>query len=280
MPISANQALRVSYRSCAIAFAAANARLTIANNRRNNLRAEIEANEDNGVETRRRRLRLYAGWRNLCVALEHATQLYSTGRQGPENSLKLRLEALWVDRGNLLANLPDYDTLSQLQIARMTTFDTDTASNSQFNSWADSFTDNMDTLFDDADPPRRQFLDVFDTSVEDLWREEGWRRYVRDEINRSQLTPSQRNEWDDIIDKTGQYFVLSNRCMYTIADIMDLHDDESVNNHPARVAQYVWKPSGPDRNDLIALGGLYACNRQQIPPLWRGRIERFDVLFE
>ena len=283
MTIPANQALRISYRSCAIAFAAAKTKHDIANARRNKLRAEIAQNVEDGVETKRKRQRLYNGWRNLCVALDHAMKLYSTGRFGPETSLKIRLENLWVDRGLNLSNLPDYDTLSQLGLARLTTFDTDVPTNTNFNDWAAAFTDNTGTLFNATDPPRKQFIDVFDTAVEDLWREEAWRRWVRKEMNENQLTPSQLAEWDDIITKTRDYFVLSNRCMYTIADIMDLHDDEASNNHPARVDQYRWKPTGPAKNSLEALGGLFAANRPNLPttPInFRNQVEVFDVLFE
>ena len=283
MPISADAAIRVSYRSCAVAYAAAAAKYEIARNRRNNIREQIAQNQADGEPTKKRRMRLYAGWRNLCTMLDYAMRLYDErGRAGPpeDTSLKLRLEALWVSRGNLVANLPDYDYLSGLQMARTTTFDTADPGNSRFNTWSTNFTDNTNTLFDSADPPRRQFLDVFDTAVEDLWREEAWRRYVDSEVRRNQFTAAQRNDWDDIITRTGEYFVHSNRCMYTIADIMDLHDNEASNNHPARVAQYAWQESGPTPNSLLALGGLYAANRNDIPPTWRGRIERFDVLFE
>ena len=226
---------------------------------------------------------MFSAWQNLAVKLDYAMRLYDErGRAGPpeETSLKLRLEALWVARGNLISNLPDYDTLSQAQVARTTTFDTQAPTNTQFNNWAGSFTDNTNTLFDAQDPPRRQFIDIFDTAVEDLWREEGWRRYVDSEVNRSQFTVPQRNDWDDIIQKTRDYFVSSNRCMYVIADIMDLHDNPASNNHPARVDQYQWKPSGPGKNDLLSLGGLFLANRNALPPTWGGRVERFDVLFE
>ena len=41
MPITPNQAIRVSYRSCAVAYAAAATKFEIAKARRNNLRQEI-----------------------------------------------------------------------------------------------------------------------------------------------------------------------------------------------------------------------------------------------
>ena len=275
MPISLSRAVEIAYRGAGIGYALASTKHDLALAERNQTRIDRN-DEPKGTPAKVDLNWYYHFWWNMAVACRYAMDYFGPGLSNDQSlSLRYRLEGLYTDLGNNVVDLPDWNYFSGLDIAVALTFTEVPPASYETNQ--SSFTANGDEVYNPLQPIRQRSETFLDALTEDLWKEEAMRRWLDSEVIRTGESPGDLAEWDSIQSGSGDFFGWSNRCEVRMVDQLKGQANPGIGppDHAASVAKWQYKDTGPppQRNDLIAAGGLYALNTSQVSGVWNSRLE-------
>ncbi len=260
------ESVSISYKSSAVAWAAAHTKEVIIHPLRD-AETALRDSQPDGPE-RRLTARRATLWWNLMTAQGYAQKFFVS-----ENSIRWRLEGLWVQLGNLVADLPDWDTYASADLKTVISFRNKAGLNETVITDAEAaFTGNSSEI--PTTDFETQFEEMFDLFVNDIWAAEGMRDWTRDELNRGPESAADLAVWDDIQADAGQFFLDAKRCCVRLANNFAEYEAGGPNE-----ASFINKYTKGPSNRYSAVGGLYALDPSVLPANYRGRVENKNVTY-
>lgn len=262
--ISITQAIRIGYRSCAVATAAG--RVRQERMRKGIRRTEQRMEEATGAAKARTNQRL-ALWHNMFTAQNYVVKCFVYDTESLKG-FKPRLEALWEHVGNNPADLPNWMRPTHHPLKGAVTFENfNTLSMNQLRTWEDEFTGNDDEI--PSGDFNAEFEALFDLLVNDLWKVLGMSRWCDSELNRTPLDAETLALWDGIItDASNMIHTTAAKCHGKIANMLlvyqtDTPDETGCNEKYAQDAVRVYN----------CAQGLFAVDDSQLLPKYLNRME-------
>lgn len=213
-------------------------------------------------------------WSALYIGLNWKYKFFNGGNAGIGSGVKINLEHLWEDMGNSVNDLPDWDNYQSMNIKEAITFDQEMSEADRdiyealYAPVADSFTNWED-----------HFIAVFDRLTHATWRAEGMRVWLNNNLDRTSDIAENIDQWDYISEEAGKFFVTSNKCMSQINLAMQLYTGPGTANLRALIDEVIDKYDYTQQTNLLARGGLYAINYNDLPAIWQGRVESIGVTY-
>ncbi|MDJ0952482.1 MAG: hypothetical protein QNJ81_02265 [Acidimicrobiia bacterium] len=271
-----DESVNIAYRSSAVAYAAAKTKRIIAADKlkearvlKRQLLGSGTSREDPVFVQNEKRKVL---WENLKVAQRYAMQFYvidSATIQG----VKPRLEALWVQMGNSVATLEDWDTLANTDLKTVISFRS-FQGNMNLQGVLDTeavFTGNSSEI--PTTDFETQFEEMFDLFVNDIYASEGMREWTRDELNRGPESAADLAVWDSINDDAGVFFANAVDCVVKNANLFAQFELGGPNE-----ASYIARYTKGQGNRYNAVNGLFALDPSDLPSnQYRNRVENKKV---
>ena len=260
------QSVRVAYKSSAVAYAAAKTKERIS--RLEKEESEKRMNEREPTKRGRINARL-ALWHNYYSAQGYAMDFFSED----EASIRVRLENLWVQMGNTLADLPDWDRFANADLKTVVTFrNLSGLSISTIRTVERNFTGNSseipNTTFE------AKFEEMFDLFVNDIWAAEGMRRWTQEELVRGPESASDLATWDSINNDAGKFFKDAKRCCVRMANNFRQYERGRPNETEFK-SRYTHR-SG---NRYNAVQGLWALDAGDLTPEYLLKVENKRVTY-
>ncbi len=270
--ISLRQAVRISYKSSAVCFAAAKTKADIARVQRH--RAERRLFELPNGPARQRTNARKSLWGNYFVA-QGAEQEFYTNESSDPNVLgvKPRLEALWVQLGNNISDLPDWNEFSRRDLKTVIAF-------RNFNGLQLSVVRDVERNFsgNSHEIPttnfETQFEEMLDLFINDIWAAEGMRRWTRSQVNRTPETQANLDAWDAVNDGAGQFFRNARRCCVRLGNNFRQYERGGPDEDGYR-NKYTYR----DANRYRAVNGLFALDAGDLAPNYLQRVENKRVTY-
>ena len=213
----------------------------------------------------------WARWCNLETALNAAVK-FCTTRSSLDSSLggaRRRLETLWKQLGNNVADLPDWDRIAAADLKTTVSFRNFAGLQlSVVETAQTNFTGNSSEI-PTTDFPT-QYEEMLDLFTQDLWGAEGFRLTANDDLTRAPEAAADLALWDSFVADAGTFFDESRYCAVRLANhFYSWENNKGPGQETAYKAKYVFNPS----NRYNAVNGLFALNPNDLPPQYRARVE-------
>lgn len=260
------QSVRIAYKSAAVAHAAAETKERIAGAEK--LRAEtLMKSLAPGAQRVRTNKRLTL-WHNYYCAQGEALNFF-----GSPEGVRRRLEALWVQMGHKVADLPNWNDFAHRDLKTVVAFDSLAGLQiTQIRAVERAFTGNSHEIptanFED------QFEEMLDLFVNDIWAAEGMRRWTRDALKKAGEPQADLDEWSLIQTTAGQFFRGAKRCCVKLANNFrqyqtDTPDEDLYND------RYTHRAA----NRYRAVEGLWAIDAGDLLPAYLAHVENKRVTY-
>lgn len=270
-----DESVNIAYRSSAVAYAAAKTKRIIANDKLKEARVEKRAllnsvgrDHPDFIQNDKRKTL----WENLMVAQRYAMQFYVID-SATIKGVKPRLEALWLQMGNNLVDLDDWDARADTDLKTVVSFQN---FNGPVNVGAVQDTEAVFTGNSGEIPTTNfelQFEEMFDLFVNDIYASEGMREWTRDELNRNPESAADLAVWDSINDDAGVFFANAVNCVIKNANLFAQFELGGPNE-----ASYIARYTKGQSNRYNAEEGLFALDPADLPSnQYRNRVENKKV---
>lgn len=212
---------------------------------------------------------------NLSISHGWAMKFFETGIEG--SSVKRNIESLWVDMGFPIDELPDWNFYKKLDLAFPITF----------SERPPKEIEDLEKIFkSDADELRNynnwedKFIVLFDSFTHDIWREESMRRWVNSNLDRSNELQKHLDIWDWMITESGKFFALaSGTCITGLNRHVVQFYNPSFNELQNKTEEIRNKYIYNDFNSVIAAGGMYAIDIDDLPDEWKAKVENINIVY-
>ncbi len=193
------QAIRIAYKSAAVAYASCRTRHDISQQIAAKTKVE-KYRLPHGPDRVRCEVR-QALWENYAAAQSYALAFCDKSKIGA----KTRLTGLWVQIGNDVADLPDWDAIASKDLKAVASFKSmSNARRRRIQKLEREFAGNSDQI--PTSDFETQFEEMLDLFAHDLWAAEGMRMSVDEALDRAAEGAADLAEWDSIMDGSRQFF--------------------------------------------------------------------------
>ncbi len=256
------EAITIAYRSAAAVNSACSTRYEIC--RARSAIAEVERDRLPDSPERDMAERRYVLWVNYTTAQSYAMKFCKTN----EASVKNRFEALWLDMGNALSDLPDWEAIEAKDLITVVAFNNMNAARLRRARRAEqNFRGNLHKIVNSDFSSN--FEQMFDLFAHDLWAAEGMRIAADQNLDRVPEAASHLAEWDSIMQGSHEYMTEAmKRCCFKAALMFGQYKGDPRDDEGKR-SKFRYKTA----NRYQAVEGLFALDLDDLSTADRNRAE-------
>jgi hypothetical protein len=276
--ITLEEAIRIGYKSSAIAYSSAKQKKALSRDQEKVWRDEMKKHVINSEEWDE--LRNFAlMWNDLTTAFHYQFKYYGISAYGTGMGVKGWLEKCWTEMGKDPAELqPIWRHYERMSILDHLTF----------TEVPDFDVEAMEEEYAPAAFPvewtwQQKYTTLLDSLTQDTWRQIAMKDWVRLNTDPASIPNEQAGQtWDLVLSASETFFLESNKCLADCNQRMTQweHRTEFEQRRDELVNKIHEKYNQSNHNRLIAAGGIFLVNYDDLSDYWKARAEAVPIYYE